>query len=198
MLKIEPIRLAQLRKGYFPVLNSHLSRICNNVDNRSPKCDLAPLNVNRIFNCSKNTTGLKVIDLGEKPVEVANCLDLIPSDHTVKLDHTAQNNPPILPLSTDVGDASPAPPTRGLHVIHRGVGAERSPHHKQVVDRQSHYYYYIYFSHDTNATKVPVKNSNKRRYHAKIACQLQLCATATTTTRVKRSTRFKNLLFRAA
>ena len=140
MLQIAPIRLAQLRTGYFPVLNSHLSRICDNVDNRSHKCELAPLDVNRIFNCSKNTTGLKVFDLWERPVEVAYCLDLIPSDHTVKLDYTAQKNPPSLPLSTDVGDAPPALLSRGLHLIHHGVGAERSPHHKQVLDWQSHYY----------------------------------------------------------
>ena len=32
------------------------------------------------------------------------------------------------------------------------------------------------------ATKVSVKNGNKRRYPAKITCELQLCATTTATT----------------
>ena len=30
-------------------------------------------------------------------------------------------------------------------------------------------------------SRVPVKNGNKRLYPAKITCELQLCATATTT-----------------
>ena len=43
------IRLAQLRTGYCPLLNSYLSRICENVDNRCPKCDIAPHDVNHIL-----------------------------------------------------------------------------------------------------------------------------------------------------
>ena len=85
--------------------------------------------------CSKNTTDLKVIDLWERPVEVANWLDLIPS---VQHNHTAQDNPPsfspmsTIPLLTPLAGEP--------HVIHHGVDVERSPLHKQVVDRQSHYY----------------------------------------------------------
>ena len=78
---------------------------------------------------------LTVIDLWERPVEVAKWLDLIAS---VLQDHFAQNSPPSLPLSPDIDDAPPGPLTPGPHVIHNGVDAERSPHHKQVVDRQSH------------------------------------------------------------
>ena len=108
--RIARIRLAQLRTGYCPLLKSYLSRICDNVDNRCPKCDVAPHDVNHIFNCSMNSTDLKLIDLWERPVEVAKWLDLIPS---VLHDGTAQNNPPSLPLSPDVDDAPPCPPNPG-------------------------------------------------------------------------------------
>ena len=57
------IRFAQLSIGYCPLLNSYLSRICNNCDNRHPECEVATHDVNRIFNCIKNTTDLKVVDL---------------------------------------------------------------------------------------------------------------------------------------
>ena len=43
-----------------------------------------------------------------------------------------------LPPFPDVDDAPPVPPNPGPHIIRHGVDAERSPHHKQVVDRQSH------------------------------------------------------------
>ena len=33
-----------------------------------------------------------------------------------------------------------------------------------------------------NAAREPVKNGNKRLYPAKITCEMQLCATATSTT----------------
>ena len=75
-----------------------------------------------------------MIDPWERPVEVANCLDLIP---LVQDDHTAQNSPPSLPLSPDVNDDPPDPLTRGPHVIHHGVDSRRSPHQKQDVYRQS-------------------------------------------------------------
>ena len=65
------IRLAQLRTGYCPLLNSYLTRICDNVYNRCPKCYVAPHEANYSFNCSKNSTDLKAIDLWERRVEVA-------------------------------------------------------------------------------------------------------------------------------
>ena len=74
-----------------------------------------------------------------------------------------------------------APLTRGPHVIHHSVDAERSPHHKEVVDRQSHYYFYIYFCYDTNATRVPIEIVTIRLYPA----ELHLCATAITTTKLR-------------
>ena len=89
------------------LLNSYLSRICNNVDNRCPKCDVAPHDVNHIFNCGENTMDLKFIDLWERPVQVAKWLDLIPS---VIHDRTSQNNPPSLLFSAGVDDAPPGPP----------------------------------------------------------------------------------------
>ena len=48
--RIARIRLAQLRTGYCPLLNSYLSRIFDNVDNRCRKCDVAPHDVNHIVN----------------------------------------------------------------------------------------------------------------------------------------------------
>ena len=109
--RIVRIRLAQLRTGYFPLLNSYFIRICDNVDKRCPKCDVAPHDVNQIFNCSKNTMDLKLIDLWKRPVEVAKWLDLIPS---VLHDHIAQNNPPSFPFSLVDDDAPPGLPNPGI------------------------------------------------------------------------------------
>ena len=115
------------------LLNSYLRRICDNVDNRCPNCDVAQHNVNHIFNCSRNITDLKLIDLWERPVEVAKRLDLIPS---VLHDHTAQSNPLSLPLSPDNDDAPACPPMPGTacHSPWRnGVDVEKSPDHEQIV-----------------------------------------------------------------
>ena len=92
------------------MLNSYLSRICDNVDNHCPKCDVAPHDVKYILNCSKNTTDLKLIDLWERPVEVSKWLDLIPS---VLHDRTAQKTPPSLSPSPDVDDAPAGTPNSG-------------------------------------------------------------------------------------
>ena len=88
-------RLAQLTTGWCSLLSFCLINICKNVDNRCPKCDVATHDVNHIFNCTKNTTDLKLIELWERPVEVAKWLDLIPS---VLNDRTSQNNPHSLPV----------------------------------------------------------------------------------------------------
>ena len=88
-------RLAQLKSGYYLLLNSYLSRICDNVDNRCTKCDVTSHDVNPNLNCSKNTTDLKLIDLRERPAEVAKWLDSIAS---VLHDQTAQINLPSLPF----------------------------------------------------------------------------------------------------
>ena len=69
--------ISTLRTGYCPLLNSYLSRIRINVDKLCPKCEVAPHDVHQIFNCSKDTTDMKVIELWEKPVEVANRLYLL-------------------------------------------------------------------------------------------------------------------------
>ena len=45
-----------------------LCRIWDNVDNRCPKWDVVPHDVNYIFNCIKNTTNLNAIDLWGRPV----------------------------------------------------------------------------------------------------------------------------------
>ena len=69
-----------------------------------------------------------MIDLLERSVEVANWLDLTSS---VQHDRTAQNNP--LPCRfTRFLRCLSWHLTRGAHVIHHGVDAKRSPHHKNV------------------------------------------------------------------
>ena len=78
------------------MLHSYSSRICIKVDNRCSDCEVAPHDVNHVLHCSKNNTDMKVIELWKRPVEAANWLDLKP---TVQHNHTAQNNPPSLPLS---------------------------------------------------------------------------------------------------
>ena len=123
------IRLAQLRTGYCPLLNSYLSRICDNVYNLSPKCD-----VNHIFNCSKNTTDLKVVFHGpvgktSRGSQMAGLKTISPTLHGII--RLPSPFPPMLTMPL-LG------PTRGPHVVHHGVDAEKSPHYKQVVDRQSH------------------------------------------------------------
>ena len=60
-----------------------------------------------------------MIDLWERPVEVANWLDLMSS---VQHDHT----PPSSPLFPDKNDAPPAPLTRVPHVIHHGQKGRRT------------------------------------------------------------------------
>ena len=47
-------RIAQPRTGFCPLLDSYLRKICDNGDNRCPKCDAAPHDVNHISNCSIN------------------------------------------------------------------------------------------------------------------------------------------------
>ena len=169
-----------MRAGYCPQLNSYLSMIRNNVDNRCPNCDVAAHDIHHIFNCSKNTTDLKLIDLWGRRVEVTKWLDLIPS---VLHDRTARNNPPSFSLILTMPLLVPL--TRGTHVIHRGVDAERSPHHKQVVVRQSHITTNIPIIMIQMQSRVPVKNGNKCLYSAKFTRELLLCATASTTTTTK-------------
>ena len=88
-------RLAHLTTGWCSLLSFCLISFCKNVDSRCPKCDVAPLDVNHIFNCSKIATDLKLIELWKRPVEVAKWLDLIPS---VLHDRTSQKNPHSLPV----------------------------------------------------------------------------------------------------
>ena len=63
--RIASIRLPQLRTGYGPVLNSYLIGICSNVYNGCPNCEVARM-TKHIFNCSKNTSDLKVTHLCER------------------------------------------------------------------------------------------------------------------------------------
>ena len=126
LLLIIHFRLAQLSTGCCTMLKFDLSRICDNVDNRSPKCDVAPTEVNHIFSCNKKVTNLKVTDTGERPVEVAKWLDLLPS---VLHNHKAQNNLGSLSLSPGDDDSPLGPPNP---VILQGVDAEKSSHQKKL------------------------------------------------------------------
>lgn len=68
--------LAQLRSGWCKILNSYISRIDNTVQDICPDCGSTPHDVEHLFNCSRNPTTLKPIDLWKKPREVANFLKL--------------------------------------------------------------------------------------------------------------------------
>ena len=68
LLHVARFRLAQLRTGYCLLLKCYLRRISNNIDNCCPKCEVAPHDENQLFNCSKNTTRLKVLELCERLV----------------------------------------------------------------------------------------------------------------------------------
>ena len=68
--------LAQLRSGYSSHLNSTLSRINNEIQNKCPYCSQTPHNTNHLFSCPSKPTRLNVRSLWEKPVEVAAFLEL--------------------------------------------------------------------------------------------------------------------------
>jgi len=72
----ERSRLAQLRSGYSPILQSYCNTIDNSVPDRCPLCNQTPHNTLHLFNCRANPTELNVNDLWTKPVQVAAFLNL--------------------------------------------------------------------------------------------------------------------------
>ena len=67
-------KLAQLRSGFSNLTNQFRNRQDPNIPNICPDCKKTPHDVKHIFNCKKNPTNLRPIDLWKKPVEVAKFL----------------------------------------------------------------------------------------------------------------------------
>ena len=60
---IERVELARLRLGYSRKLNNYPARIDDEIQDRCPSCNISPHNTEHLFNCNKNITSLKPIDL---------------------------------------------------------------------------------------------------------------------------------------
>ena len=69
-------KLAQLRSGFSNLANQFRNRLDPNIPNICPDCKKTPHDVKHIFNCKKNPTNLRPIDLWKKPVEVAKFLKI--------------------------------------------------------------------------------------------------------------------------
>ena len=74
--RVARTQLAQLRSGYSRLVNDYKSRIDPEIQNICPECKSTPHNVHHLFNCPKNPTSLKPIDLWKKPIQVARFLKL--------------------------------------------------------------------------------------------------------------------------
>ncbi len=75
--------LAQLRSSYSCKLNSYLSRIDHNIEDKCPDCGGSPHTTQHLFSCPAKPTSLTVKSLWTEPVEAARFLDLtenLPSD----------------------------------------------------------------------------------------------------------------------
>ena len=68
--------LSRLRSGYSRLLNSYLSRIDPEIQDRCPKCQSSPHDVHHLFACDRNPTDLEVTDLWTRPHLVAEFLQL--------------------------------------------------------------------------------------------------------------------------
>ena len=73
--RLERTRLAQLRSGYCPLLNSYLSPIDEEIQNSCTLCNNEEHTVKHHFECPKNTTSLKIADLWNNPNEAVNFLN---------------------------------------------------------------------------------------------------------------------------
>ncbi len=75
--------LAQLSSSYSSKLNSYLSRIDPNIEDKCPDCGGSPHTTQHLFSCPAKPTSLTVSSLWNKPVEAARFLDLtenLPTD----------------------------------------------------------------------------------------------------------------------
>ena len=69
-------RLAQLRSGFSPLLNSYMNRIDDKIENRCPDCSAQGHDTRHLFNCKMKKTTLNVESLWRDPVAAANFLKL--------------------------------------------------------------------------------------------------------------------------
>ena len=122
---------------------------------------------------------LNLIDLWERPAEVAKWLNLIPS---ALQERNSPNNPPSLQFSLDVDDHTPGPPNLGSACHSPQRRRKKSPHQKQVVDTKSHTTNNITIMLIKIQSMVPVNYGNKRLYPTKVTRKLKLGATTTKTT----------------
>ena len=72
--------LARLRSGFSRKVNSYMSRIDSDIEDKCPLCYATPHDVEHLFNCSENPTNLNVIDLWKKPTLVSKFLKLDEDD----------------------------------------------------------------------------------------------------------------------
>ena len=68
------VELSRLRSGYSRKLNSYMSRIDQEIQDRCPSCNFSPHNTEHLFNCPENPTELEAEDLWTKPDEAAEFL----------------------------------------------------------------------------------------------------------------------------
>ena len=68
------MELSRLRSGYSRKLNSYMSRIDQEIQDRCQSCDFSPHNTEHLFNWSENPTELEANDLWTKPDKAAEFL----------------------------------------------------------------------------------------------------------------------------
>ena len=69
-------KLAQLRSGYSPYLQTYLHRINASDSPRCPDCKLEDHTTRHLFNCTVKRTNMTPIDLWNKPIQCTKCLKL--------------------------------------------------------------------------------------------------------------------------
>ena len=74
--RIEQVELSRLRSGYSRKLNNYLARIDDEIQDRCPLCNSSPHNTEHLFNCNRNNTSLKPIDLWTRPALAAEFLNI--------------------------------------------------------------------------------------------------------------------------
>ena len=68
------MELSRLRSGYSRKLNSYMSRIDQEIQDRCPSCNFSPHNTEHLFNCPENPSELVAEDLWTKPDKAAEFL----------------------------------------------------------------------------------------------------------------------------
>ena len=70
--RLKRTRLAQLRSGYCPLLNSYLCRIDKEIQNSCIICNKEDHTLKHLFECPNNPASLKIRDLWNNPNEAMN------------------------------------------------------------------------------------------------------------------------------